>query len=387
MKNNKSHKYFLGTKNFSHEWKPAVGILLLNLGTPDEPTTRGLRVYLREFLSDKRIIELPTFFWQLLLQTVILLTRPPRVAKLYKSIWTEEGSPLMVHTKALAKKLENGLRLQVGNPLHVRVGMRIGNPSVSVALRELKEKGCNRIIFLPIYGQYSSTTVASGFDALCKELTTWRWVPELRTINNFHDEPGYIKALADRVRSHWRKNGQGDKLLMSFHGVPLRYVLAGDPYHCHCQKTGRLLAEELGLDESRYFISFQSQFGREEWIKPATDKTLIDWAKAGLSSVDVICPGFIVDCLETIEEIGEENKENFLENGGEVYNYIPSLNDSSSFVSFLEELCLRNGSGWFTRLEDWDQTGFEKRAKETDLFFKKLSNCPHSNLGKHFDNK
>lgn len=377
MKDNKSHKYFLGTENFNHEWKPAVGILLLNLGTPDEPTTRGLRIYLREFLSDKRIIELPTILWQLLLQTVILLTRPPRVAKLYKSIWTEEGSPLMVHTKSLAKKLEEGLRLQVGTPVHVKVGMRIGNPSVSVALRELKDKGCNRIIFLPIYGQYSSTTVASGFDALCAELTKWRWVPELRTIHHFHDEPGYIKSLADTVRTQWKKNGQSEKLLMSFHGVPKRYILAGDPYHCHCQKTGRLLAEELGLKESQYHITFQSQFGREEWIRPKTDETLIEWAQAGLKSVDVMCPGFIVDCLETIEEIAVENKENFISNGGKNYNYIPCLNDTPAFVTFLEELCLKNGSGWFTSLEEWNQAEFDARAKETDGRYKKIASCPH----------
>jgi len=381
VKKNKSHKYFLGTKNFSHEYKPAVGILLLNLGTPDAPTTSALRKYLREFLSDTRIIELPKILWQLLLQTIILLTRPPRVAKLYKSIWMEGGSPLLVYTSSLAKKLEQSLRLQAGNPIHVRVGMRYGSPSVASALRELKDQHCSRIIFIPLFGQYSSTTVGSGFDALCKELVTWRWVPDLRTINQFHDHPEYIKALANNVRAHWDKNGKGEKLLMSFHGVPLRYVLAGDPYHCHCHKTGRLLAEELGLNESEYFIAFQSQFGKEEWIKPTTDKTLIAWAEAGMKSVDVICPGFLVDCLETIEEIAEENKENFLHHGGERYHYIPSLNDSPAFVEVLENLCLEHGLGWIASREHWDQEAFDKAAKDTDARYQKMKSCPHINKG------
>jgi protoporphyrin/coproporphyrin ferrochelatase len=376
VKNNKSHKYFLGSKNFSHNYSPATGVLLLNLGTPDAPTTKGLRVYLREFLSDVRIIELPKILWQLLLQTIILLTRPRRVAKLYKSIWMEGGSPLLVYTKSVTEKLEKSLRLSVGNEVHVAYGMRYGNPSVKAALRELKDKGCVRIIFIPLFGQYSSTTVGSGFDAFAKELMTWRWVPDIRTIHYFHDNENYIKALAKNVRNHWDKNGKAEKLLMSFHGVPLRYILAGDPYSCHCRKTGRLLAEELDLKENEYFIAFQSQFGKEEWIKPATDATLIAWAEAGMKSVDVMCPGFLVDCLETIEEMGEENRENFIDHGGEIYHYIPSLNDTPEFVNLLESLCMEHGVGWLIPKEDWNEKEAQSSANKTNELFQSMK-CPY----------
>lgn len=347
MEANKSHKYFLGTKSFSHKFSPATGVLLLNLGTPDAPTKSALKKYLNQFLSDKRVIELPTWSWQLLLQGVILRTRPKRVAKLYQSIWTDEGSPLLVYTRSLSRKLDSVLKLRYGgSAVHVAYGMRYGNPSVSTALRELKEKGCTRIIFIPLFAQYSSTTVGSAFDAFASELMKWRWVPDVRTIHYFHDHPAYIEALASRVRKYWEEHGRGEKLLMSFHGVPRRYVEAGDPYSCHCRKTARLIAEKLGLEESAYHVSFQSQFGKEEWIKPATDTTLIEWAKAGMKRVDVMCPGFLADCLETIEEIAEENRENFIHHGGEDFHYIPALNDGEDFVHVLEELCVENGSPW-----------------------------------------
>jgi protoporphyrin/coproporphyrin ferrochelatase len=373
VEENKSHKYFLGTRNFSHRYTPATGVLLLNLGTPDAPDRKALRRYLKEFLSDVRIIELPKIFWQLLLRGIVLNTRPQKVAKLYQSIWTEEGSPLLVYTKSLGKKLETALRLRLGSPVHLACGMRYGNPSVKSALQELKEKGCVRIIFIPLFGQYSSTTVGSGFDAFATELMTWRWVPDIRTVHYFHDHPGYISALAKRVTSHWEEHGRGEKLLMSFHGVPKRYIEAGDPYSCHCRKTARLLAEALGIDESAYHVAFQSQFGKEEWIKPATDQTLIAWAKAGMKKVDVICPGFLVDCLETIEEIAEENKENFLHNGGEIYHYIPSLNDGDDFVSVLEDICLEHGSGWLIPKEEWNVARADQEAQATDIRFMKLA--------------
>ncbi len=372
MEQNKSHKYFLGTKDFSHNYAPGTGILLLNLGTPDAPTRKALRRYLKEFLSDVRIIELPKFTWQLLLQGIILQRRPQRVAKLYKSIWTEDGSPLLVYTKSLSKKLETSLRLRSGSPVHVACGMRYGNPSVKSALRELKDKGCVRILFIPLFGQYSSTTVGSAFDAFASELMTWRWVPDIRTIHYFHDHPGYIAALAKRVTAHWETHGRGEKLLMSFHGVPKRYILAGDPYSCHCRKTARLLAEALGIDNSAYHVSFQSQFGKEEWIKPATDATLVEWAKAGMRKVDVMCPGFLVDCLETLEEIEVENKENFIKNGGEVYHYIPSLNDGEDFVSVLEDLCIEHGVGWLVPKEEWRESEVMREGEKTEERYRKL---------------
>lgn len=363
MDENKSHKYFLGHKNFSHEYRPAVGVLLVNLGTPDAPSPKALRVYLRQFLSDPRIIELPKILWQILLNFVILPTRPYRIAKLYSRIWTKEGSPLLVITMAQAAKLRAQLALTFGTPHHVEVGMRIGNPSIKSALEKLKERGCTRVIILPLFGQYSSTTVGSAMDAVFDELKTWRWVPEIRTINQFHDHPGYIKSLANNVRTYWEKHGRAEKLLMSFHGMPMRYVLAGDPYHCHCHKTGRLLAEELGIAEDQYQVSFQSQFGKEEWIKPATDATLKDWANAGLASVDVICPGFIADCLETLEEIEEENKGIFLSNGGKKYHYIPAVNDGAEFISALVNLIEENSGSWLEPLVRWDEGKYQAEAK------------------------
>lgn len=374
MKENKSHKFFLGDKNFSHQYRPAVGVLLANLGTPDAPTPKALRIYLKQFLSDPRIIEIPKILWQLILFFFVLPTRPARVSKLYKSVWTDEGSPLLVITKRQADKLRAQLASAFANPHHLEIGMRIGNPSIKSALQKLKEKGCSRIIILPLYGQYSSTTVASVLDAVFDELKTWRWVPEIRTINQFHDDPGYIKSIANNIRRHWEKNGKAERILMSFHGMPMRYILAGDPYHCHCHKTARLVAEELGLDKNQYQVAFQSQFGKEEWIKPATDNTLREWAKNGLKSVDVICPGFIADCLETLEEIAEENKEVFISNGGERYHYIPSVNDDEEFIHALVKLIDKNAKGWLESKLNWDQVDYENQAKLTNERYQEMVN-------------
>ncbi len=370
MNENKSHKFFEGQKNFSHNHKPKVGIIVANLGTPDAPTSKALRTYLRQFLNDPRIIEVPRLLWKVILEAAILPTRPKRVAKLYDSIWTENGSPLLVYTKGIAEKLKTLCAESLGTPVEVVVGMRYGNPSMNKAILELKEKQCSKIIFLPLFGQYSSTTVGSAFDGLVEEMKKLRWVPDLRTINTFHDYEGYIESLASMVKKSWEENGRGEKLLMSFHGVPLRYVLAGDPYHCHCHKTGRLLAEKLGLDKSQYIVAFQSQFGKEEWIKPTTDKTIAGLAQAGLKTLDVICPGFICDCLETLEEIDVENREVFLENGGEKFNYIPCLNDSDGFVKALYDLVLREGSGWVSKKSEFNIDLFESRAQETECLHK-----------------
>lgn len=370
MENNKSHKYFLGEKNFSHQYKPAVGVLVANLGTPDAPTKSALRTYLKDFLSDPRIIELPKILWQLLLRCIILNTRPAKISKLYKSIWTDKGSPLLAISKAQAEKLQVALNHNFGTPVHVALGMRIGNPSIKNALIELKEKSCSRIIILPMYGQYSSTTVGSALDAVFDELKTWRWIPELRTINQFHDDPGYINALTENIKNHWDKHGRSQKLLMSFHGMPMRYVLAGDPYHCHCHKTARLVAESLGLSKEDYIVTFQSQFGKEEWIKPATDQTLESWAKSGVKSVDVVCPGFIADCLETLEEIEEQNKEIFLENGGETYHYIPSVNDGDNFIKALTKIIADNAAGWLE--VNWNESEYIKAAHDCENRYKQM---------------
>lgn len=326
---------FIGRQNYQHGEKPKIGILLTNLGTPDAPEKGALRRYLKEFLSDERVIELPRWKWWPILNLIVLNTRPKKVAEAYKSIWTEKGSPLLVITKNQAAALEKELH----DPrVLISVGMRYGNPSIASALRELRDRGAQKILLLPMYGQYSSATAGSTFDAMAEELKKWRWVPEIRTIMQFHDHPGYIQVVAKNIAKHWQKNGKPEKLVMSFHGIPKRYFEGGDPYFCHCQKTGRLIAEALKLKKEEYLVTFQSLFGKEEWIKPYTDKTLESLAHSGVKAVDVVCPGFLADCLETIEEINVENRENFLEAGGQKYSYIAAVNDNPEFIRVLADI-------------------------------------------------
>jgi ferrochelatase len=345
-------KYF-GQPDFQHTEIPAVGVLLANLGTPDAPDSPALRRYLREFLLDPRVIEMNRFAWWLILHLFVLTTRPPKSAALYRKVWTPEGSPLLVISRRQAAALEEALRREVGNPLHVALAMRYGNPSVKVAMRELAAKGCRRILVLPFYPQYSAVTTGSTLDAVAAEIVTWRWMPEIRTINGYHDEPAYIRALAASIRDAWAKDGQAEKLLFSFHGIPQRYFLAGDPYFCHCHKLARLTAQELALPADRWQVSFQSLFGREEWLKPYTDKTIQGLAKAGVRSLDVVCPGFSADCLETLEEIDEQNREIYMHAGGERYRYIPALNDRPDHIQAIAGLALQHLQGWVQPAGAW----------------------------------
>ena len=330
-----------------------VGVLLVNLGTPDAPTAPALRKFLREFLGDPRVIEKPRWKWWPILNFFILPFRPRRSAALYRKIWREDGSPLLTCSLSLGEGLVEALKQGATSPVHVAVGMRYGQPSISQALGELREKGCTRLLVLPLFPQYSGTTVGSVFDAVAAELTTWRRVPSLRTIHRYHDEPAYIKALAGSIREVWDKDGETDKLLFSFHGIPLRYTRDGDPYQGECHQTARLVAEELHLAHEQYQVSFQSLFGREEWIKPATDATVRAMGKAGVRKIDVICPGFSVDCLETLEEIEQLNRSFFLDNGGERFRFIHCLNDSSEHVQMFVDLIRRNLNGW---MADTDST-------------------------------
>lgn len=336
---------YFGQPGYRHSEIPAVGVLLANLGTPDAPDAPSLRRYLREFLWDPRVVEQPRWSWWLILNLFILPTRPKMSAELYRKVWTPEGSPLLLISRRQAAAVEETLRREAGAPVHVALGMRYGNPSIRGALRELAEKGCRRILVLPLYPQYAAATSGSTFDAVAAELTRWRWVPELRVIQHYHDEPGYIRALAASIREAWAETTP-NKLLFSFHGIPQRYFDAGDPYFCQCQKTARLVGEELGIPRDGYEVSFQSLFGKEEWIKPYTDRTIQGMAKSGIRSLDVICPGFSADCLETLEEIDGLNREGFLHAGGERYRYIPALNDRPDHVRFLADLVIRNLQGW-----------------------------------------
>ena len=331
---------------FDHRQPAKVGVLLSNLGTPDAATPAALRVYLKEFLSDPRVIELPRWKWLPILHLFILTTRPKMSAALYRKVWTAEGSPLLVTSQRQRAGIEQRLRSRFGDSVAVALGMRYGNPSIAAAMRELAAAGCSRIVVLPLYPQYAAATAGSTFDAVFATLQETRWVPGLRTIETYHDEPGYIAALAASVRERWQAEGEPEKLLMSFHGMPQRYFDDGDPYFCYCQKTARLLAEALALPSDRWMLSFQSLFGKEEWLKPYTDRTVERLAREGVRALDVICPGFSADCLETIEEIDQLNREIFLLHGGEKFRFISCLNERDDHLDFLAARVARELAGW-----------------------------------------
>ena len=333
---------FTAKSSFKHEDAVSTGVLLTNLGTPDAPTAEALKVYLKEFLWDSRVVEEPRWKWWLILNGIILNTRPAKSAEAYQSVWTEKGSPLMLHSL----DQQAGLQAALGDGVHVELAMRYGNPSITSGLQKLREKGCTKILLFPLYPQYAAATTGSTFDAVADELKTWRRVPELRMISSYHDHPAYIDALASSVRRQWDEHGKPDRFLMSFHGIPQRYFDNGDPYPCMCKKTGRLLAEALELNEGEWFVSYQSRFGKEAWITPYTDETLKEWGAEGLKRVDVICPGFSSDCLETIEEIGVENRDYFIEAGGKELQYIPALNSDAEHIKALTEIANEHIKGW-----------------------------------------
>jgi len=339
---------YQGEADYQHGSAERLGILLLNLGTPDAPDTPSLRRYLKEFLSDPRVIELPKWKWWPILNLIVLRTRPAKSAAAYREVWDHdgEGSPLMHISRAQQKGLQERLDDQMAGPVSVALGMRYGNPSVASALAELRDAGARRVLVLPLYPQYAGATTASTFDAVFDALKTWRWIPELRLVSHYHRDSGYLDALEASVREHLAAHGKPQKLIMSFHGVPERYLLSGDPYHCECHVTGRLLAQRLGLSDDEWMVTFQSRFGREEWIKPYTDETLKALPGQGVKHVAVICPGFSADCLETIEEIGGENREYFMEAGGEQYHYIPALNAREDHLDALARLIRQHTQGW-----------------------------------------
>lgn len=334
--------------SYTHGQAPRTAILLCNLGTPDAPTAPALRRYLAEFLGDHRVVEIPKPIWWLILHGIILRVRPAKSAAKYASIWTPDGSPLKVWTDKQAQGLQDWLARQ-GHHVTVRYAMRYGNPSIAAQLDALKAEGATRVLVLPAYPQYSGTTTASVFDAVYHWAGKVRSLPELRFVNRYHDDAGYIAALAQRIRAHWQQHGQPERLVMSFHGVPERTLHLGDPYHCECHKTARLLAEQLGLSRDQYQLTFQSRFGKAKWLEPYTEPTLVALAQAGVKRVDVVCPGFTSDCLETLEEIAQEVREAFLHAGGQDFHYIPCLNDSPAWIDALGTLAEQHLAGWPTR--------------------------------------
>jgi ferrochelatase len=352
-----------GQPAFDHQQIPAVGVLLLNLGTPEAPTTPALRRYLKEFLSDPRIVEQPRWLWWLVLNGVILNIRPPRSAAAYRRIWTDAGSPLLTHSRDIAAGLAERLAGRYGNPVHVELAMRYGHPSVPEAMARLEAHGCRRMVVLPLYPQYSATSTGSALDAVWLELTRWRWMPEIRTINSYHDHPGYIAALAASIRDYWQQHGRPGRLLFSFHGIPRRYFLAGDPYHCLCHKTARLVAEQLGLQDGEWKLAFQSLFGREEWLRPYTSETLAAWGAEGLKSVHVVCPGFAADCLETLDEIAVENRHVFTAAGGGEFHYIPALNAAPAHLEALSSMVGEALGHWGIDKDAWNADAAAQEAE------------------------
>jgi ferrochelatase len=345
---------YQGNQNFSHKQHDKIGVLITNLGTPDAPTKTDLKKYLREFLSDPRVVEIPRLLWWMILNLFILNVRPRRSAKAYSTVWTERGSPLLFHTKDQADALRMKLKQTYGENIVVEFAMRYGSPSVDSVIDEMLQQGVRKLLVLPLYPQYCASTTASTFDAVAASLAKKRLIPELRFINHYHDFPEYIQVVADKIRQHWAINGKAEKLIFTYHGIPKRYLLNGDPYHCECYKTSRLLAENLGLNEKEYLVSFQSRFGHEEWLQPYTDKTLIALPEQGVKSVQLVCPGFSADCLETIEEIDVENRNYFMQAGGECYEYIKALNAESAHIDMMAKLLEQHLQGW-TLLNDTDK--------------------------------
>lgn len=322
-----------------------VGVLLVNLGTPDEPTAASIRRYLAEFLSDPRVIEIPQVLWQVILRGFILTRRPAALAPRYKEIWLEKGSPLLVWSQAQAEGLRHSFAEQ-GLPVCVELGMRYGNPSIPDGMARLRAQACERILVVPMYPQYAASTTATAVDCVAGYVARLRNQPELRFIKRYHDDPGYIEALARQVRTYWQSNGKPERLLLSFHGLPRRTIEQGDPYHRDCMETASLLKRSLGSDGARVHVAFQSRFGAEKWLEPYTEPTLREWARQGIRQVDVMCPGFLVDCLETLEEIQMQCRDAFLSEGGERFRYLPCLNDDAGWASGLAALVKRNMAGW-----------------------------------------
>lgn len=324
------------------------GLLLVNLGSPDAPTRSAVRRYLKAFLSDRRVVDAPRWLWWLILNGVILNIRPGKVAKAYASVW-QDDSPLRAISMRQAAALKAELKNQLGCDIPVALGMTYGNPSLKAGLLELRQAGVSRIMVLPLYPQFSGATTGSVFDRVADALAPCRHLPELRMIKDYHDHPGYIAALADSVRTHWQQQGRAEKLVFSYHGLPQRYVRLGDPYAAQCERTTQLLAAELGLNDGQWQHCYQSRFGREPWLQPYVDLWLTEQAQAGLKSVDIICPGFSADCLETLEEIAERAVRGFLEAGGVRASYVPALNDNIAHIRFLAALVREQaGQSWLS---------------------------------------
>lgn len=365
--------YYIKEPKYTHGNEPKVGIILANLGTPEKPTSGALRKYLQQFLMDRRVVEIPRFIWCWILHFIILVFRPSASAAKYKSIWTKQGSPLYVNLKKQKEAFSKLVQKNIKQPIEIEIGMSYGQPSIANAIDRLKEKNCNKILFFPLYPQYASSSSGAAMDGLFKKLIKTRNVPEIRVIRNYHDHPAYIDALRNSIAKFWqKKKSKPNKLIMSFHGVPKKSLLQGDPYHCECYKTARLLTKALKLKEHQYQVTFQSRFGKAEWLKPYFSEVIKGLGSEKNISVDVLCPGFSSDCLETLEEINMEGREIFSEHGGDPkkYRYIPALNDSEEWIGAMFEIAQSHLQGWIDH--NYTTSKITKASKETKTAFEKV---------------
>lgn len=337
---------YISSPDFRHDGAERIGVLLVNSGTPNSLAVRDVRSFLCGMLSDPRVVELPRALWLALLHGLILRTRPRRSARKYRRIWTEQGSPLLTISNQLRTALIGTLTQRVLAPLSVELGMLYARPSVPEALARLRESGAQRILVVPLFPQYCGASTGPVYDQVTAELRRWRWLPELRFVAEYHDDPGYIEALRASVTQHWEAHGRTQHLLISFHGIPEGYFHKGDPYFCKCQKTARLLADELMLQENEWSVSFQSRLGPTHWLKPYTAEVIAGLPGRGIQDLTVVCPGFAVDCLETLEEIEIENQQIFLEAGGRKFLYVPALNARAEHARMLANLIAHHCQGW-----------------------------------------
>ncbi len=356
----------ISKSNYQHGSPDRTGILLINLGTPDAPTAQALHPYLKEFLSNPRVIEVPRLIWWPILYGFILPFRPSKSAEKYAKIWMPEGSPLKVHTERQTNLLRIELQKRLQFPPIVEYAMNIGKPSIASVMEKMQAQGCERILVIPLFPQYAASSTAAAMDNVFAVLQRMRNQPAIRTIKQYHDQPGYIAALAQNVRDYWNSHGRPDKLIISFHGTPRANLDKGDPYHCFCQKTGRLLAEALALNADQYSVCFQSRFGKAKWLTPYTATTLMQLGKAGTPRVDVICPGFVSDCLETLEEIAMEGRDIFIQAGGKELHYIPCLNERNDWIQFLAELSCAHLHGWL-EAPDSDEAAQLSRKRALEM--------------------
>lgn len=359
--------FHTSSDTFQHGQRAKTAVLLVNLGTPDEPTAPALRRYLAQFLSDPRVVELPKWLWNIILHGIILRVRPARSARKYASIWLPDGSPLKVWTQKQTAALQRSLG---GQDVTVAYAMRYGNPGIHTVMSDLQSQGVTRVLVLPLYPQYCGATTASVVDEVSRWLQHTRWIPEVRFITSFFRTPGYLDALAQQVKAHWAQHGKTEKLVLSFHGVPVKTLHQGDPYHCECLATARLLAERLGLSQDELVVTFQSRFGKAQWLQPYTEPTLVALAEQGVRSVTVMCPGFVSDCVETLEEICLEVQAAFKAHGGQTFHYIPCLNDDPAWINTLTELTQQHMAGWPLT----DSRSEAERTRQRQI----AAQCPHN---------